>query len=187
MGRYSLVLLTLTSAMLFALPVNDELKVQKAEALSAALVQKLSSELKMQMQNGGPLNALHFCANNALSFTDQIAKESNTSIQRISLKNRNPINAASAEEEAILNRWSSLQNSGSQLPAHEIKQLANGQSAFYKPIVINNEACLKCHGEIASDSPLYKEIKATYPYDKATGYKMGDLRGMIVITLPKEN
>ena len=55
---------------------------------------------------------------------------------------------------------------------------------FYKPIVINNEACLKCHGNVEGD--LAKVIKATYPEDRATGYKMGDLRGMIAVTIERD-
>ncbi|MBV5321708.1 MAG: DUF3365 domain-containing protein, partial [Sulfuricurvum sp.] len=54
---------------------------------------------------------------------------------------------------------------------------------FYKPIVINNEACLKCHGNVEGD--LAKAITAAYPEDKATGYKMGDLRGMIAIEIAR--
>lgn len=186
MGRFSLILLTLASTML-AQPTNEASKVQKGEAVSAALVQKLGSELKGQIQSGGPMAALRFCSNYALTLSDQIAKESHTSVKRVSLKNRNPLNAAAAEEEAILIRWASLQHSGQKLPPYEIQQLPNGESVYYKPILINNEACLACHGEIAADSPLSKAIKATYPDDSATGYKMGDLRGMIVVTLPKEN
>jgi hypothetical protein len=32
---------------------------------------------------------------------------------------------------------------------------------------------------------LAKAIKAAYPEDKATGYKMGDLRGMIAIEMAR--
>jgi hypothetical protein len=187
MSRFPLLVFTLASTVLLAEPATEEQKIQKGSAVSSALVQKLSGELKQQIQTRGLVEALHFCTGNALILTDQVAKDSNTSVKRVSLNNRNPVNAATPEEAAVLHRWQSLQTSGQPLPPYEIKHLSNGESVYYKPILINNEACLKCHGEIAADSPLYQAIKTAYPEDKATGYKMGDLRGMIVVTLPKED
>jgi hypothetical protein len=75
---------------------------------------------------------------------------------------------------------------GQPLPTGELKNSSDGRDAYYKPIVINNEACLKCHGGLDVNSPLAKAIKTTYPEDKAIGYKMGDLRGMVVVTFPKD-
>lgn len=185
MNRFSLILLSFISSLLLAEPLSQEAAIQKGSAASAALLQKLGGELKRQMQTGGPMAALRFCSQNALLLTDQVAKESGVSIKRVSLKNRNPANAASAEEQIVLNGWEKLQQSGQPLPAYEIKYLGVGEYTYYTPIVINNEACLKCHGDIAADSPLEKEIKAAYAEDKATGYTMGGLRGMIVIMLSK--
>lgn len=187
MGRYSLMSLTLISTLLLAEPLTQEEAIQKGSAVSAALVQKLSGELKTQMQLGGPVSALHFCTQNALPLTDCVAKESNTTIKRVSIKSRNPVNAATPEEKRILDRWEKTLRSGQPLPAYEIQSHTNGDYTYYKAVVINNEACLKCHGDLAADSPLYKAIKSTYPEDSATGYAMGDLRGMIVITIPNKN
>ena len=102
-------------------------------------------------------------------------------IRRIFPKNRNPVNAAAGEEKELLEKWEKMVQNGQSLPSHELKKLPNGEMAYYKPLLISNEACLKCHGTVAEDSPLAKAIKATYPEDKAMGYKMGDLRGMIKV------
>lgn len=187
MSRLSLVSLSLISSLLVAEPLAQDQAIQKGSALASALVQKLSGELKAQIQSGGAVGALHFCTQNALVLSDQIAQESNTSIKRVSAKNRNPINAATPEEQNILKQWEGLLQTQQPLPAYKIQAYSDGGYTYYQPIVIANEACLKCHGDIAADSPLYKAIKATYAEDKATGYKIGDLRGMIVITLPKQN
>jgi len=183
MIRYSLVSLVFSSTLLLAAPLSEEQAIQKGGAVAAALVQKLGGELKNQIQTSGAMGALHFCSQNALVLTDQVGKEFGTQVKRISFKNRNPINSASVEEKAILNDWEKLQNSGKPLPSYAIK--ANGQYTYYKPILLNNDACLKCHGDIAVDSPLSKEIRTMYPEDKAVGYKMGDIRGMIVVTFPR--
>ncbi|HZF71625.1 DUF3365 domain-containing protein [Sulfuricurvum sp.] len=181
MNQKSVFSLLFISSLLMAEPLSQEQMIQKGTEVSTALVQKLGGELKTQMQSGGPLAALHFCSQNALSLTDQIAKESGTSVKRVSLQNRNPVNAATPEEKAVLSQWQEILKKSEALPPYKLTKLSNGHTVYYKPIVINNEACLKCHGDIAGDSPLAKAIKETYPEDHATGYKMGDLRGMVVV------
>ncbi len=186
MLRLSALSFFLASALLSAEPLSQEQMIQKANEISAKLLQTLGDELKTQMQAGGPMQALNFCSHNALTLTDTVAKESSVEIKRVSNLNRNPINAATAEEKTVLNRWRTLLANGQVLPSGELKKLSNGRDAYYKPIVINNEACLKCHGSLEPDSLLTKAIKTTYPEDKAVRYKMGDLRGMVVVTFPKD-
>ncbi len=181
MSHRSTFSLLYIASMLLAEPLTYEQMAQKGTEVSTALVQKLGGELKTQMQTGGPIAALHFCSQNALSLTEQIAKESGTSIKRISIKNRNPLNAATSEEKAVLDQWQAMIKNKEALPAYQLTKQSDGHTVYYKPIIINNEACLKCHGDVAADSALGKAIKETYPEDKATGYKMGDLRGMITV------
>lgn len=183
MKRYFFIPLTLVSTVLFAAPSNDDQMIAKGDAVSSALVQKLGGELKTQMQTGGAIGALHFCSVNALPLTDQVAKESKTSIKRVSLNSRNPYNTPTKEEAAILNGWDAMVKNGQPLPAHKLVNLSENTAMYYKPILINNEACLKCHGNVEGD--LAKAISVAYPEDKATGYKMGDLRGMMAITIER--
>ncbi len=173
--------IVLTSSLLMATPSAEDQTVEKGASLSAALLQKLGGELKNQMQTSGPLGALRFCSQNALSLTDQIAKESKTSIRRVSTLYRNPFNQPTPQEAALLNEWSALIKAGQPLPPHKLLSSTDKTVTYYKPILINNEACLKCHGNVEGE--LAKAIKESYPEDKATGYKMGDLRGMIAIEM----
>lgn len=49
--------------------------------------------------------------------------------------------------------------------------------------IVTREMCLQCHGDLQTvDLELWKQIRIAYPYDKATGYKVGDLRGMFVVS-----
>ena len=178
-----LALFSLTSALLLASPMSDDQIVEKGDQVSSMLVQRLGGELKAQMQNNGAIGALHFCSQNALSLTEQVAKETHTSLKRVSTNERNPLNKATADEAALLKKWSDLLKNNQPLPPSAIVNLSPNTAVYYKPIVINNEACLKCHGNVEGE--LAKEIKAAYPEDKATGYKMGDLRGMIAVTIER--
>lgn len=51
---------------------------------------------------------------------------------------------------------------------------------YYKAISIGMPTCLKCHGDksVEIDPLALKLIAQKYPEDKATGYKIGELRGM---------
>lgn len=183
MKRFSLLFTLFSTSLLIASPSVDDKTAAKGGEVSAALLQKLGGEVKAKMQSDGPVGTLRFCSQNALVLTDTVAQETGTSIKRVSLKNRNPVNAAEKEEQSLLKKWGKIVQNGQSLPDYELKKISKNQSVYYKPILINNEACLKCHGEIQADTPLGKAIAATYPEDKATGYKMGDLRGMIAITI----
>lgn len=180
MRRFFVIPLTLVSTLLLASPSAEDQIIAKGDQVSSALLQKLGGELKAQMQTSGPMGALHFCSQNALSLTEHIAKESNTSIKRVSINNRNPVNQASPREVTLLNEWEKLVKSSQPLPPYTLIK-EKSKTTYYIPLVINNEACLKCHGNVEGD--LAKAIKATYPEDKATGYKMGDLRGMIAVSI----
>jgi len=183
MKRLIVIPLALASSLLLASPLSDEQAIAKGDQASALLVQKLGGELKGQMKSAGAIGALNFCSQNALNLTAQVASETKTSIKRLSLKNRNPLNAPSAQESALLNKWDALAKAGQPLPPHELVQVSDTAAVYYKPILINNEACLKCHGNVEGE--LAKEIRAAYPDDKATGYKMGDLRGMIAVEMSR--
>lgn len=174
----------LFSSLVLTVSVNAQNDPQKAsvkigENVSAALIQKLGGELKAQMINNGPVAALGFCTASAQALTHEVSASSHYNVKRVSLLDRNPDNRANAQESAILNSW---QNSLT-LPAYEIRAEGN-MNHYYKPLIINNEMCLKCHGSVEPQSELGRAIKAAYPNDHALGYKMGDLRGMIVVDIP---
>ena len=157
------------------------------EKASAELLKTLGGNLQKHMKAGGPMDALNFCSGNAYTLTEQVSKEmgADVSVKRVSLKYRNPVNAPQPDEKAVLESLQTLQTNGVVLPKDLVESVGNGTYKYYKPLLINKEACLKCHGDIGKDSALAKAIAERYPEDKATGYKMNDLRGVIVVTVKK--
>jgi hypothetical protein len=138
------------------------------------------------MKKGGVMDALDFCSNEAFSLTQEVNKglESGVSVKRISIKYRSPANEPKADELAVLEEFKTLKAQNA-LPANIVKKIDEKTFKYYKPLVIEKEACLKCHGKIDEGSDLKKAIEAKYPADKATEYKMGDLRGAVVVTITK--
>ncbi len=161
--------------------------VKTGNEVSTALMQTLGKNLKQHLKSDGPLGAATFCSTQAFPLTDKVSTQygKEISLKRISLKERNPANAAQGSEKAILEALQKLQNSGVVLPKYLVERVDDTTAKYYKPLSINKGVCLKCHGDISGNAKLADFMKSSYPNDKATGYKMGDLRGAIVVTIKK--
>lgn len=187
----TITLLTLNAALLLASPeVIQEEKLEQivktGDASAKVLLKTLGSNLEKHMKSGGVMDAFSFCADEAYPLTEGVNKEleKGVSVKRISLKYRNPVNAPKADEIAVLESLNAMKASNT-LPAYMVKQIDDKTFKYYKPLVIEKEACLKCHGKIMKDSELGKALEARYPLDTAINYEMNDLRGAVVVTITK--
>ena len=177
--KRALLLSTLIASSLFA-----QGYVQQANIATKDLLKTLGSNMKKEMKASGPLGALTFCNINAENLIQQVDDKYGKilSIKRISLKPRNPKNKPSKDEKIILSSMQKMMQVG--VKAKNVIQDKGDTIVVYKPLVIKKKACLICHGDMKNQK-LANKIKSLYPKDKATHYKMGDLRGAIVVTLPK--
>ena len=186
------VLMTLCALSLMANPYESnkeemESVVKTGQEVSSTLLKTLGGNLKKQMKAGGPMAAVEFCSTQAYTLTASIDDKYGKDVQvkRISLKERNPANAVQGDEKAILESLDNLQKNGVVLPPYLVERVNKDTYKFYKPLAINKQVCLKCHGDIGENQKLSQYLEKTYPHDKATGYRMGDLRGAVVVTIKK--
>lgn len=182
MHKFSLLPLLLCTG-LFAQTEIPKNIIETGNAVSSALMKQLAPKLKHEMQTNGLLSAAKFCNNNAYILTEEInlRQVKGVSVKRISLKERNPVNTPSEDERKVLESMQ-LMLDKNELPKYIITQ-ENKNYKYYKPLVIKKEACLKCHGDITTNPELSAFMKENYPLDKATGYKMNDLRGAILVEI----
>lgn len=166
--------------------------VQKAHEVGSTIAlqsqQALGKKLQGALGTGGVEHAISYCNLQAMPLVDSLTKAFNAQIRRVSVKNRNPADAPSALELQILEAYEA-QKADSIPLATNVQPLDNDKYLFTKPIIIDNALCLTCHGTpengLAESTLLL--IKSKYPADKATGYQIGDLRGMWSIVIPKKN
>ena len=190
----TLLLVTLSGSLLFASNHNGVKKEQKqkqsvvkiGQKSTKLLIQTLGKNMKKHMKKGGPVETLTFCSDKAYTLTADVNKKlpKGVSIKRVSLKNRNSFNKPETDEVKVLETFQSMKDQKIQLPQHLIQQVDATTYKFYKPLVIKKKVCLKCHGDITNEK-LKNTIAKKYPEDKATGYKMGDIRGAVVVTIKK--
>jgi hypothetical protein len=173
-------------------------KVNEADVIKEALKwgDEISTEAQSQLitalQNAigekGIPGAIEFCNVQALPILNEVASKYNVKIRRASHRYRNPEDKPLDFEELILDAYAyNLENDISNEP--NIQKLENGEILFYsKAIHIPNALCLNCHGTIGKEISPETEIKLMelYPEDKATGHKLGDLRGIWSIQIPKK-
>ncbi|EPR69667.1 Tll0287-like domain-containing protein [Cyclobacterium qasimii] len=148
----------------------------------------LMGVLQKAIQENGPENAVGFCNIEALEITKKVADKYNVNIRRVSVKNRNSKNSPNEKEKELLGAYAYNQDNGLENPPN-IQKLEDGQVLLYtKAITIPNGLCLNCHGAPGTDikESTLEKIQSLYPEDKAINYKVGDLRGMWSIALPKK-
>lgn len=150
----------------------------QGKAIAKAGFQALSTALVHAIETGGVPHALDFCNVKALPITDSVSMAWNIKLARVSDKNRNPQNAANEQQQGIMEVMrKQIAASGS---AHDtVIALNDRELAYYAPIIIA-APCLQCHGTPGVDVKAENNqlIQKLYPNDKATGYALGELRGM---------
>lgn len=161
--------------------------VVTGEQVSTSLMKNLGMQLKAALSNGDPTSAVRVCQQVAQPITASTSGQfSGHTVSRTSLKIRNPINDPTEADRLILEKWQALADAGETLPEHEVVRGSTGTATYYRPILVQ-EVCVKCHGTSQEISPAVREALGTlYPEDKATDYKIGDLRGAFRVTINLE-
>jgi len=187
----SITLLGISTILLSAAPHTKQdihLKkiIQQGQYSTKLLLKTLGSNLKKNIKAGGPLKALDFCSQEAYNLTEKTNQKlpNGVRVKRISDRYRNPANKPSADELTVLRSLQMLQDAHVILPKQLVQKVDAHTYKYYKPLVINKKLCLKCHGDV-KETDLKRAIHERYPVDKAMHYKMGDLRGAVVVTIKK--
>jgi len=170
-------------------PKEKEQKIaQVGEEASMKLLKGVRMELMNAMQKGGLDEAVTVCNKKAMEITSQVEKETGYSMKRTTFKYRNPSNAPDKYEAEALKYFEESIKQG-KMPSYYIQALnENGKVVYryYKPLKVEG-VCLTCHGDPnLMDKKLLEKIKTLYPNDKAVGYKEGDFRGVVRVTIPAD-
>jgi hypothetical protein len=185
---FSLVLLSLIFGLLScqseSTDTNMDAKLTTYRNTLKEFVGSLQSELKAAMKTGGPINAISVCQTKAPQIRAQFSQKAGFEIARTSLKPRNAGNAPDEWEKTVLEQFEKRKAQGEDpktLEFHQVVETDGQRQLRYMKAIPTAEVCLLCHGAtIAPD--IQAKLKELYPDDKATGFKVGDLRGAFSIT-----
>ncbi|WP_338377879.1 DUF3365 domain-containing protein [uncultured Flavobacterium sp.] len=166
--------------------VAEKQKSYEEIGLEYALSTKklLGQNLMGTIQKKGTLEALAFCNIQAMPLTDSMSVKHNTTIKRVSDKNRNPNNKANAEELVYIAQFK--KEIAANKEAKPVVVDKGDKVKWYYPIPTNT-MCLQCHGKPENIKP---EVRAKtlklYPNDLAIGYTENEVRGIWSITFNKK-
>ena len=179
----------LFSGAIFANEANDTMALKKEGVKYIKMLgMALKSELKKHLQaDKTALDALHFCVDKAAKITAEVNSKlpEGVLVRRTALKFRNPANKPDEIDTKVMNEMLEAKKAG-KFKAKPVVVDAGDKIRVYKPLIID-DVCLKCHGDPAKmDKKVQEIVSKKYPEDKATGFKLYDLRGVIVAELPKK-
>lgn len=144
---------------------------------------ELMKAVQGAISSGGPAYAVDYCNIEALDIKDSLSTLNNCTIQRLSMKYRNPADKPETETEMEqLKSFEMLHSEGKALKP--TVYIVGNEVEYYQPIMIGSGACLLCHGDPATQisRETMNMINKLYPNDLATGYGMNDFRGVWKIT-----
>lgn len=157
------------------------------DSISSEAQKQLISQLQNAISEKGIPGAIEFCNVNAQPILNEVAKNTTVIIKRASNRYRNPADQPNSDESAILDAYEYNYENGIKSDPN-IQKIEGGEVFLYtKPIAIPSGLCLSCHGEPGKEinAETLKKLDELYPDDLAKGHKVGDLRGMWAIRIPK--
>lgn len=157
-----------------------------ARKAAGALIQQLGGELKLALSDKGPADAIGVCKERAPQIAAAVSKQSGFDVKRVSPKNRSPNgvpDAWEAQAQTSLEKRLAAGEKPETLDTWQIVDTPGGKQFRYAKALPVQPLCLTCHGEVLADE-VKARIDAEYPNDRATGYQMGMLRGIVSIKRP---
>jgi hypothetical protein len=163
----------------------DPAWVGDARTVAGSVPPKLLAMLVEEIGKGGPESAIAVCSEKAPQMAKAASEATGWNIRRVSLKNRNPKAVPDAWERAALEDFDRRAAAGEApvtLERAEIVTDGGQQSYRYMRALPVQPLCLSCHGVVEQLSPaVQQQLKALYPDDKGTGYRVGEIRGAMTI------
>jgi hypothetical protein len=147
------------------------------DSLTATADTLLRQTLARELAAGGVARAVAFCRPETYRAVDSLAGVLKATARRVSGRPRNPANRAQLRPEEM-----------SPDTTRTVRRESQEVFFYQRPIVLNNQLCLRCHGEVGKDiSPAdYAALRHQYPQDQATGYRLGQPMGAWQISLRRD-
>ncbi len=153
---------------------------QALDSLGRGFLQQLQQLLSSALERG-PEQAVSVCADTAQHFTELFARQHGIQLRRTALRWRNPRNQPDSTEAWWIEQFQRWKAEGRSLDTFVV--ITQGvEVRTLRPIVITTPLCLLCHGDVQDIPPtVATAIAERYPEDRARGFRLGDVRGVLSI------
>lgn len=159
---------------------------ETAKAVDAAkdFSMQLREALMAAMAQGGPTAGIRVCRDHAPRIADAVSAKHGVALGRIGVRTRQPTNRIDGWQRQVLDAWAAqpADTAPSQW-APQVHHDADTNTLRWAKAIETEGTCLACHGSNISDSTR-AALDEFYPDDRATGFLLGSLRGLIWVEVP---
>lgn len=181
-ARMLVLACSVASALLIGTSSAAEVNPKPTIETSRAKANGFMKELRLRLQAGmaeSPMAAIAVCQDEA----PQIAarwSDQDLHVRRTALKFRQSGNQPTDLDRATLQAFAERLAAGESASTVEEFSVSPSGQVRYARALMTEAPCLVCHGESIAP-PIAKTIGERYPQDQATGFRLGDLRGIVVV------
>lgn len=164
---------------------EEDVRLSEARKVASSLPPKLVGVLQEEIKKSGFDGAIPVCRDIAPKMAGEIAQQTGWKVKRVSLKTRNESRATpDAWEKAALEDFDKRAAAGEPPAQLEKGEVVNNEYRYVKALPVQ-PLCLNCHGTPENTAEAVKKVLAEqYPNDHATGYSLGQIRGVISVRKP---
>jgi hypothetical protein len=164
---------------------------QAAQEIASTFLKELGAAMTQEMTKGGPIETIRVCAELAPEIAGRLSREHGWRVTRVGTRVRNPLlGMPDAWEQQVLSEFAERAGKGEAfagMTRSEVTTEPGGKYYRFMKAIALQPQCLLCHGPSEQIPDGIKAVlKQQYPFDAATGYKAGELRGAVSIKQPME-
>lgn len=178
----------LFSTLIYAQELSLSQVTKMATDANSELVSQLKKGLKKAKRKDGLKAMGDFCVDDSKKIVEKLNKKlgNKISIKRISFNNRNKDAKVLENEKNILKAFELIQKSDAYEPKEIVQIIDDNSYKVYFPIKMKSRACKNCHGlDKKVDKDLKKRFFKVYKNNNGYGYKTGEIRGAVVVSISK--
>lgn len=154
---------------------SDEALLARADSAAVRLSTTLKERLVAAIRSEGPAAAAEVCSRQAPEIVATLRRDTGVTVGRSSLRLRSPADAA----PSWVDGWLRAQGERPAAGVTGLRVVEGDRARVLRPIAIEGP-CVLCHGAPeAIPAEVRAVLAARYPDDRATGYRVGDLRGAL--------
>lgn len=163
--------------------------LEDGRKVAAQFVRELGGELRRELEATGPVRSIIVCKFSAPEIASSLSRVTGWRVSRVSLRTRNPaLGQPDVWEHGVLADFDRRARSGEKPEAIEFAEVVKEPGGVYfrymKALPVD-KPCLQCHGPVDTLSdPVKERLASDYPFDRATGYTLGQVRGAVTIKRP---
>jgi hypothetical protein len=183
-----IIWITLLACSQGAVAVDEDIRqlTEEARKLAGQLTSQVRGELFKELDRSGPIRSVNVCKYSVPEISSSLSRLSGARVTRVALRPRNrALGEPDVWEQRVLLDFEKRVAKGEKAESLEFSEIVSepvGKSWRYMKAIPMLQACLACHGPVNQlTEGVRAQLASEYPYDLATDYQVGQVRGGVSV------